>query len=76
VALEVNSNPLRLDLRDTHIRMAIEAGCKLAINSDAHSRGGLENIRWGVLTARRGWASSDDVINTLSFRGLKRWLEI
>ena len=76
VALEVNSNPLRLDLRDTHIRMAIEAGCKLAINSDAHSRGGLENIRWGVLTARRGWATCDDVINTLSFRGLKRWLEI
>lgn len=74
VALEVNSNPLRLDLRDTHVRMAVDAGCRIAINSDAHSRGALENIRWGVITARRGWAEPDDVINTMGIRKLRRWL--
>jgi len=74
VALEVNSNPLRLDLRDTHVKMAVDMGCKIAINSDAHSRGGLENIRWGVITARRGWAEAGDVLNTMGLRRFMKWL--
>lgn len=63
--LEVNSIPARLDLDDAHIRQAIRAGVKLAVNSDAHSPDGLRNMRFGVATARRGWASAHHVLNTL-----------
>jgi len=62
--LEVNAQPVRLDLDDVHIRRAIEMGVKLAINTDAHSVGGLDVMRYGVATARRGWAEAKDVINT------------
>ena len=55
-ALEINANPWRLDLRDTHARVAIEAGCRLAIDTDAHRGEHLDFIRYGVLTARRAGA--------------------
>ncbi len=74
VALEINAHPWRLDLRDTHVRAAVEAGAKLVINSDAHEAGGLEAMRWGVVTARRGWATAADIINTWPWTKLKRWL--
>ncbi|MHC4581409.1 MAG: DNA polymerase/3'-5' exonuclease PolX, partial [Planctomycetota bacterium] len=54
-ALEVNANPWRLDLKDTHCRMAIEAGVKLIIGTDAHSADGLGLMGFGVATAGRGW---------------------
>jgi len=73
-ALEVNSNPWRLDLKDVHCRMAIEAGVKLAIGTDAHSVDGLGVIGLGVATAGRGWATKKDVLNALSLRQLRAWV--
>ena len=73
--LEVNSIPDRLDLNDVYIREAIRAGVKLAINSDAHSVGGLESLRFGVATARRGWAEAHDVANTLPWEELRALLK-
>jgi DNA polymerase (family 10) len=67
VALEVNGLPDRLDLRDAHVRRAVEAGVPLVLNTDAHSDRGLANMPLAVATARRGWASAADVLNT---RGL------
>jgi len=63
--LEVNSIPDRLDLDDAHVREAIRAGVRIAINSDAHSVAGLDSLRYGVATARRGWAEAAHVVNTL-----------
>ncbi len=73
-ALEINAHYLRLDLRDTHVRAAIDAGAKLAVNTDAHSADELNLMRFGVITARRGWASAADVINTYTTKKLKNWL--
>ena len=62
--LEINANPKRLDLRDTHVRRAIEMGVKIAVNSDAHDAGQLDLLHYGVATAQRGWATAGDVVNT------------
>jgi DNA polymerase (family 10) len=72
-ALEVNSIPTRLDLDDIHVRRAIELGAKIAINSDAHHPGGLENLTYGIATARRGWARAVDVLNVLPLPELRAW---
>jgi len=72
-ALEVNANPWRLDLKDVHCKMAIEAGVKLAIGTDAHSTAGLALMGYGVATAARGWATKADVLNTLSAAKIKNW---
>jgi DNA polymerase (family 10) len=72
-ALEVNANPWRLDLKDTHCKMAIEAGVKLAIGTDAHSIEQLGLMGFGVATAARGWATKADVLNTLSAGKIKEW---
>jgi DNA polymerase (family 10) len=72
-ALEVNANPWRLDLKDTHCRMAIEAGVKLVIGTDAHSTDGLGLMGLGVATAARGWATKDDMLNTHSPAKIKSW---
>lgn len=61
---EINAHPSRLDLSDIYARRAIEIGCKVAINSDAHERTGMEVMDYGVATARRAWATAADVINT------------
>jgi DNA polymerase (family 10) len=67
VALETNGLPDRLDLRDEEVRLAVEAGVPIVCSTDAHSVRGLGNMRLAVATARRGWASAADVLNT---RGL------
>ena len=72
-ALEVNANPWRLDLKDTHCKMAIEAGVKLLIGTDAHSIAGLGLMGFGVATAARGWATKADILNTLSAAKIKSW---
>ncbi len=64
VALEVNANPNRLDLSGSLVRAALEAGATIAVNTDAHSPPEFENVRYGVHTARRGWAEPDDILNT------------
>jgi len=73
--LEVNAQPSRLDLTDVACKMAKEAGVKVAISTDAHGRDGLNNMRFGVWQARRGWLGQADVINTRSLGELGRLLE-
>ncbi|MEM7682665.1 MAG: DNA polymerase/3'-5' exonuclease PolX [Planctomycetota bacterium] len=75
VALEINANAYRLDLRDAHARLALELGCKLSINTDAHGPGDLDQLRYGVATARRAGATKADVINCLDAPGLATFLE-
>ena len=65
VALEVNGLPARLDLSGEHVREAIAAGVRIACSTDAHSVRGLANMALSVHTARRGGATSADVVNTL-----------
>jgi DNA polymerase (family 10) len=62
--LEINANPARRDLSDVHARAASRAGARLVVNSDAHRTRTLENMRWGIATARRAWLERDDVFNT------------
>jgi len=63
--LEVDASPERLDLQDEHIRPAIQNGCKLSIDSDAHDRSHLRFVKFGIAQARRGWAEANDIVNTL-----------
>jgi DNA polymerase (family 10) len=63
-AVEVNGLTDRLDLRDEHVRLAVEAGVPLVCSTDSHSIRGLANIRYSVGTARRGGATAADVLNT------------
>jgi DNA polymerase (family 10) len=65
--LEINSQPNRLDLRDTHARMAGEAGVKIAVNTDAHQLSALQHIEMGVAQARRAWLTKEQVLNTRSW---------
>lgn len=72
--LELNAQPERLDLVDTHCLMAKEEGVLVAIDSDAHSREDLANLRFGIGQARRGWLSAPDVLNTRSLPELRTLL--
>ncbi|MCS7314012.1 MAG: DNA polymerase/3'-5' exonuclease PolX [Bryobacterales bacterium] len=72
VALEINASPERLDLYDVRIRAAKAKGCRFVIATDAHHPRHLENMRYGVMMARRGWLEPDDVLNTLSWEELLR----
>ncbi|MFN3166015.1 MAG: DNA polymerase/3'-5' exonuclease PolX [Phycisphaeraceae bacterium] len=74
IALEINANHWRLDLRDTHARVALEHGVKLAINTDAHGPGDLDQLPYGVLTARRAGATKNDIVNCMTAAALKMWL--
>jgi len=65
VAMECNSFPDRLDLKDTYLRMCKERGVKIVISTDSHVTSNLAFIKYGVLTARRAWLSKADVLNTL-----------
>jgi DNA polymerase (family 10) len=65
VAMECNAHPDRLDLKDVHLRAAIHHGVKIVISTDAHSKTHFPLMKYGVLTARRGWAEKKDVLNTL-----------
>ena len=70
--LEINANPDRRDLSDVYARAAVRAGGLIVINSDAHRTRTLQNMRWGVATARRAWLSSEDVVNTRSWTELQK----
>ncbi|ELY44946.1 DNA polymerase/3'-5' exonuclease PolX [Natronorubrum bangense] len=73
-ALEINANPRRLDLWGSAVQAALEKGAPIAVNTDAHQPSTLEYMRWGVHTARRGWAEPDDVINTWGLEELRAFL--
>jgi DNA polymerase (family 10) len=70
VALEVNGLPDRLDLSGEHVRGALRAGVKIVCSTDAHSVRGLANMALSVATARRGWATAADVLNTRPLRAI------
>ena len=74
VALEINSQPHRLDLCDSHARLARDRGVMLVIDSDAHELDALGYLRGGVLTARRAWLANDDVLNTLPVKEFRKRL--
>jgi DNA polymerase (family X) len=75
VALEINAHWHRLDLRDTHVRAATDAGCLIAIDCDVHADEDFDNLRYGILTARRGWVTPDACLNTWPAKKLHEWLK-
>jgi DNA polymerase (family 10) len=75
IALEINANSHRLDLRDIHARGALEHGCKLAINTDAHGPADFDQLVYGLLTARRAGATAKDVVNCLDSKSLRAWIK-
>ncbi|MFO8035505.1 MAG: DNA polymerase/3'-5' exonuclease PolX [Anaerolineales bacterium] len=74
-ALEINANPMRLDLSDIYVRRAIQLDIPISINTDAHSPDEMDYLVFGVATARRGWASAENVINAWPVETLLDWLE-
>ena len=74
-ALELNAHPDRLDLNDIDAHAAKEAGVMTAISTDAHTIAGLDNIRFGIDQARRGWLTAHDVLNTRPLSELKKLLK-
>ena len=75
VALEINSQPYRLDISDSHARLARDRGVTISINSDAHEIDALGYTRWGILTARRAWLTKGDVLNTLPLAKFRKALK-
>lgn len=73
--LEINADPYRLDLKDEYIRKAVEAGAKLAIDTDAHFTGAFRYLEYGIAQARRGWAKKSDVINVWPLERMLRFLK-
>ncbi len=73
-AIEVNGIPDRLDLNDVHVKLAMELGVLIAINSDSHSVAALHAMHYGLATARRGWATARSVLNTRPLGELQKWL--
>ncbi len=74
VWLEINASPERLDLSDAMLRVAKARGCRFVIATDAHHPKHLENMRYGVMMARRGWLEAAEVVNTLSWEQFARLL--
>jgi DNA polymerase (family 10) len=72
--LEINSQPNRLDLRDTHARLAGEAGVKIVVNTDAHELRALQHVEMGVAQARRAWLTKDQVLNTRTWSQIQKLL--
>ncbi len=73
--LEANAYPERLDLKDEHIRKAVEAGVKIAIDSDAHAVNHFKYLEYGIAQARRGWATKKDVINAHGWEEMLKMLK-
>jgi DNA polymerase (family X) len=73
--LEINCQPDRLDLIDTHARVAGEAGVRLVISTDAHRVHELENLALGVAQARRGWLTADQIVNTRPWREVRKLMK-
>jgi DNA polymerase (family 10) len=75
VIMEINADPHRLDLNDAAIMKAREFGIRFAINTDAHTDTGLDNMKYGVAQARRGWLESRNVVNTMKLQRLRKLLD-
>ncbi|MHB9094636.1 MAG: DNA polymerase/3'-5' exonuclease PolX [Eubacteriales bacterium] len=75
VAMEINSSPDRLDLNDRYARRASQLGIKISINTDAHDTFRMDEMKYGVAMARRGWLEEGDVVNTMDSENLLRFLK-
>lgn len=75
IALEIDAQPARLDLKPEQVRQALDIGCKLSVDSDSHSAETLHFMELGVGQARRGWAQKKDVINTFTKSKLEKFLK-
>jgi DNA polymerase (family 10) len=73
--MEINAQPDRLDLSDVYAKLAKEMGLKLAISTDAHTLSDLKTMRFGIYQARRGWLEKKDVLNTHTWKELKKLLK-
>ena len=73
--LEIDAFPDRLDLRDEHIRKAVQAGVKLSIDSDAHAPAHFPYLEYGIAQARRGWATRNDIINAWDLEKMRSMLK-
>jgi DNA polymerase (family 10) len=73
--LEIDAIPERLDLRDEHIRLCVDAGVKMCIDSDAHAPAHFSFLNYGVAQARRGWATKTDIINAWPLEKMRRSLK-
>jgi len=73
--LEINAQPNRLDLRDSHARLAGEAGVKIAVNTDAHQLSALQHMEMGVAQARRAWLTKDQVLNARTWPQIEKLLK-
>ena len=73
-ALEINSHPERLDLDDVHARRAMDLGCWLTVDTDAHAPENFDLLPYGIATARRGWVTRERVLNCLPLDELLRHL--
>jgi len=71
--IEINAEPMRLDLPDRLVKDAIKEGVLLTIGTDSHHKNSLGNMKYGVSVARRGWARKNDIVNT---RGLNEFLKM
>jgi len=76
IALEVDSFPERLDLKDIYIKNAVDNDVKIVVNTDSHHTDHFRFIKYGVSQARRGWATKKDVINTYRLRDIKKFFNI
>jgi DNA polymerase (family 10) len=74
-ALEINANPMRLDIEAQFARRAVKMGIPLAIDTDAHSAEQMDLLYFGVLTARRGWVAAANVINTWPVERFVEWIQ-
>jgi DNA polymerase (family 10) len=72
--LEINADPMRLDLPDTLVKEAIKEGVELSMGTDAHHKDGLDNMRYGISVARRGWAKPSDIVNTRSLKEFEKMI--
>ncbi|MDO8642470.1 MAG: DNA polymerase/3'-5' exonuclease PolX [Candidatus Woesearchaeota archaeon] len=75
VFLEINGQPARMDLNDVHVHAAREIGCSFVVSSDAHAKEQLEYVKYGVITARRGWLEKRHVLNTRTLAQIEKVLE-
>ena len=73
-ALEINADPARLDLPGELVRVAVDAGATIAVDTDAHAPDAFEYLRYGAHTARRGWCEAGDLLNTRDVEGLRSFL--
>lgn len=75
-ALEINAWPTRLDLRDDLVFLARQMGCKFVIDTDSHAVSHMDNMKFGVSVAKRGWCEKEDIINTMPYDKLSKWINL